>query len=48
MMRRIFALVALSLVLASCGVKTDLLLPDGKPTPKDQNDPSKPPHPLGR
>jgi predicted small lipoprotein YifL len=48
MMRRIFATIALSLVLASCGVKTDLVMPNGNDTPKDQNDPSKPTHPLGR
>jgi predicted small lipoprotein YifL len=32
-----------SVALAGCGVKTDLLMPNGKPTPKDQKDPSKPP-----
>jgi hypothetical protein len=48
MMRRVIALLAVSLVLASCGVKTDLLKPDGKPTPKDQNDPSQPPRPIGK
>ena len=35
------ALIALS--LAGCGVKSDLVRPDGTPTPKGQKDPSKPP-----
>jgi predicted small lipoprotein YifL len=35
--------VAVPVALSGCGVKTDLLKPDGKPTPKDQKDPSKPP-----
>lgn len=35
--------VSLALALSSCGVKNDLVLPDGKPTPKGQKDPSKPP-----
>jgi predicted small lipoprotein YifL len=29
--------------LSACGVKSDLMLPDGKPTPKGEKDPSKPP-----
>ena len=48
MKRRIFALVALSLFLVGCGVKTDLVMPNGKDTPKTQKDPSQPKHPLGR
>lgn len=39
--------VALALLLAlgaaGCGVKNDLVMPDGKPTPKGEKDPSKPP-----
>jgi predicted small lipoprotein YifL len=35
--------IALAIALSSCGVKNDLVLPDGKPTPKGQKDPSKPP-----
>lgn len=43
-----FALILLaSLLLASCGVKSDLDMPNGKPTPSDEQDPSKPPHPIG-
>jgi predicted small lipoprotein YifL len=48
MIRRLFALIAVSLVLVACGVKTDLVTPAGKETKKGQHDPSKPPHPLGR
>ena len=44
----ILVLMALSLLVASCGVKNDLARPDGKPVPKDQPDPSKPPYPVGR
>lgn len=46
--KTILLLVALSLVVASCGVKNDLVRPDGKVTPKDEPDPSKPPYPVGR
>jgi predicted small lipoprotein YifL len=34
---------ALAFSLAGCGVKNDLVLPDGKPSPKGEKDPSKPP-----
>lgn len=40
--------VAALLLLAACGVKNDLVLPDGKPTAKGQHDPSKPPLPIGQ
>jgi len=48
MIRRLFGLVALSLFVAACGVKTDLVTPSGKQSKGDQQDPSKPPRPLGR
>ncbi len=35
--------VGAAVSLAACGVKNDLVMPDGKPTPKGQKDPSKPP-----
>jgi len=43
-------LIVLGLVLAvpACGVKSDLLMPNGKSTPKNQKDPSRPPQPIGR
>ena len=43
MKRSIVIAIALAIALSSCGVKNDLILPDGKPTPKGQKDPSKPP-----
>ena len=35
--------IALALSVGGCGVKSDLLMPNGKPTPKGEKDPSKPP-----
>jgi hypothetical protein len=43
-LRLVFALW-LALAVASCGVKNDLVTPDGNPTPKGEKDPSKPPPP---
>jgi hypothetical protein len=40
---RIALLMVLALGVAGCGVKNDLVTPDGKPTPKGEKDPSKPP-----
>jgi len=34
--------------LAACGVKNQLVKPDGKPTPRSERDPSQPPQPTGR
>lgn len=47
-LRLLAAIAALSLTLACCGVKNDLVMPDGKPTAKNQKDPSKPPLPIGQ
>jgi hypothetical protein len=44
----VLAAVALAFSLSACGVKSDLVKPDGKPTPKDQHDPSRPPNPIGQ
>jgi hypothetical protein len=41
-------LTALAFTLSACGVKNDLIKPNGQATSKDQRDPSKPPYPLGR
>ncbi|HWC63547.1 MAG TPA: hypothetical protein VG501_07985 [Rhizomicrobium sp.] len=46
--RAILLLAALSLMVGGCAVKNDLVRPDGKPMPKDEPDPSKPPYPVGR
>jgi hypothetical protein len=42
----LIAFLGLALSLSACGVKSDLMMPDGKPTPKGQKDPSKPPPPM--
>ena len=47
-MTRFILLAVLSLAVASCGVKNDLIKPNGQSSPRDQRDPSKPPYPLGR
>ena len=47
-MRKLIVLLTLSLLVASCGVKNDLVKPSGQPTSKDETDPSKPPYPIGR
>ncbi len=44
----VFAATALAFALSACGVKSDLVRPDGKPTTKDQRDPSRPPQPIGQ
>jgi hypothetical protein len=46
--KALLLVIALGLLTASCGVKSDLTRPDGTPTPKDTRDPSKPPYPIGR
>ncbi len=45
---KLFVAFALVLPVAACGTKTELLLPNGKPTPRDQRDPSQPPSPISR
>ncbi|MGH6828549.1 MAG: hypothetical protein ACREFW_06540 [Rhizomicrobium sp.] len=47
-MRKILAVVFLSLLAGSCGVKSQLAKPDGTTTPRNQPDPSRPPYPIGR
>jgi hypothetical protein len=47
-MLRIILSFALLIPAAGCGTKTELLMPNGKPTPRDQRDPSQPPSPLSR
>jgi hypothetical protein len=47
-MKKILLITMLSLLAASCGVKNELAKPDGTTTPKSQNDPSRPPYPIGR
>jgi predicted small lipoprotein YifL len=40
---RVVLAFALAFSISGCGVKNDLVLPDGKPTAKGERDPSKPP-----
>jgi hypothetical protein len=47
-MKTLAIMVALAFVVASCGVKSELVRPDGQPTAKNQKDPSNPPYPIGR
>ena len=47
-MKHVLIIVALSLLVTACGVKNDLVKPNGQATQKDASDPSKPPYPLGR
>ena len=47
-MKILLLITALAFAMASCGVKSDLVRPNGKPTAKTDKDPSKPPYPLGR
>ncbi|HKY17693.1 MAG TPA: hypothetical protein VJL82_02075 [Rhizomicrobium sp.] len=46
-MKTLAVLVLLSLAIAACGVKNDLIKPNGQSTSRDEPDPSKPPFPLG-
>jgi hypothetical protein len=48
MIVRLLFAIGLSLTISGCGIKSDLLMPNGKPTPKSQHDPSRPPQPIGR
>ena len=47
-MKKLILLTMLSFALTACGVKNDLIKPNGQATSKDERDPSKPPYPLGR
>jgi len=47
-MKKLLLIALLSLVAASCGVKSELSKPDGTNTPRNQPDPSRPPYPIGR
>ena len=47
-MKVIVLIAALAFAVTSCGVKSDLVQPNGKATAKGDKDPSKPPYPMGR
>jgi hypothetical protein len=44
----VLLLTVLAFAVSACGVKNDLIKPNGQATKKDDHDPSKPPYPLGR
>ena len=48
MILRLIMAMALALAVSACGTKTNLDMPNGKPTPKNQHDPSQPPNPIVR
>lgn len=48
MILRLLLALGLMLSLASCGTKSELDLPNGKPNPHGQPDPSQPPNPISR
>jgi hypothetical protein len=47
-MKKLLLFVALAFAVTACGVKNDVVKPNGQATPKDEHDPSRPPFPLGR
>ena len=47
-MKHVLIVVALALLVTACGVKNDLVKPNGQSTSRDEPDPSKPPYPIGR
>ena len=47
-MKKLLVITMLAFAVAACGVKNDLVKPNGQVTNKDDRDPSKPPYPLGR
>ncbi len=47
-MKHVLIIALLSLLVTACGVKNDLVKPNGQTAQKDESDPSKPPYPLGR
>ena len=46
-MKKLLLLLMLA-SLAACGVKNQLVKPDGHATPRSERDPSQPPQPTGR
>ena len=47
-MSRYLLLVVVVMAVAACGVKNDVVKPNGQTTTKEEHDPAKPPYPLGR
>ncbi len=47
-MKKLLVLAVLASLMAGCGVKNDLVKPNGERTPRNAPDPSRPPNPIGR
>ena len=47
-MKRVLLAALAALLLTGCGVKNDLMKPNGQASSRDDHDPSKPPYPMGR
>jgi predicted small lipoprotein YifL len=47
-MKKLLLLTMSVVLLAGCGVKNDLVKPNGERTPRNTADPSRPPNPIGR
>lgn len=45
---RLLVVLGLLLAVPACGTKDDLIMPNGKATPKGQKDPSKPQRPIAQ
>ena len=48
MILRLLIVLGLALCLPACGTKSELDLPNGKPSPRGQADPSQPTNPITR
>jgi hypothetical protein len=48
MILRLLLILGLSFAVVSCGIKNDLIMPNGKETPKGEKDPSNPPQTIGK
>jgi len=47
-MKKLLVIAMLAFAVTACGVKNDLVKPNGQAPTKAEHDPSKPPYPLGR
>ena len=45
---RLLVVLGLLLAVPACGTKDDLIMPNGKATPKGEKDPSNPPQTIGK
>ena len=46
-MKKMLILAALTAILAGCGVKNELVKPNGQSNSRDEKNPSQPSYPLG-